>query len=54
MRGEPGMVMVLHPYGKDLNNYHLHILVTEGGLDEGGRWQSQEYSAQRVEKGVAV
>ena len=48
MRGEPGMVMVLHPYGKDLKvNYHLHILVTEGGLDEGGRWQSQEYISYR-------
>ena len=44
MRGEPGIVMVLHPYGKDLKvNYHLHILVTEGGLDEEYQWHSQGY-----------
>lgn len=44
MQGEPGIVMVLHPYGKDLKvNYHLHILMTEGGLDEGLEWQAQPY-----------
>jgi hypothetical protein len=41
---EPGMVVVLHPYGKDLKvNYHVHVLVTEGGLDEKGRWQEKSY-----------
>ena len=24
-------------------NYHLHVLVTEGGLNEVGEWQKQEY-----------
>ena len=44
MRGEPGIAMVLHPYGKDLKaNYHLHVLVTEGGLDEADQWQGQSY-----------
>lgn len=44
MIGEPGMAMVLHPYGKDLKaNYHLHVLVTEGGLDEDDQWQAQSY-----------
>jgi hypothetical protein len=44
MRGEPGIVMVLHPYGKDLKvNYHLHVLVSEGGLDKEGLWQEQSY-----------
>ena len=44
MRGEPGIVMVLHPYGKDLKaNYHLHVLVTEGGLDKADQWQEQSY-----------
>jgi hypothetical protein len=44
IRGEPGLVMVLHSYGKDLKvNYHLHILVTEGGLDETDRWHEQSY-----------
>lgn len=44
MRGEPGIVMVLHPYGKDLKvNYHLHVLVSEGSLDKEGLWQEQSY-----------
>lgn len=44
MRTEPGIAVVLHPYGKDMKaNYHLHVLVTEGGLDEQGRWQDQPY-----------
>jgi hypothetical protein len=44
IRGEPGMVMVLHPYGKDLKvNFHLHVLVTEGGLDEQGQFHEQGY-----------
>jgi hypothetical protein len=24
-------------------NYHLHVLVTEGGINEAGEWQKQEY-----------
>jgi hypothetical protein len=44
LKAQPGMVMVLHPYGKDLKvNYHLHVLVTEGGLTEKGDWQDQAY-----------
>jgi hypothetical protein len=44
MVGEPGIVMVLHPYGKDLKvNYHIHALVTEGGLNEDGEWEAQTY-----------
>jgi hypothetical protein len=36
--------MVMHPYGKDLKvNYHLHVLVTEGGLDERGQWREQVF-----------
>jgi len=36
--------MVLHPYGKDLKvNYHLQVLVTEGGLDEADSWHEQSY-----------
>jgi hypothetical protein len=46
---EPGMVVVMHPYGKDLKvNYHVHVLVTEGGLDEKGRWQGQSYVNYRA------
>jgi len=41
---EPGIVVVLHPYGKDLKvNYHVHVLVTEGGMDEEGWWQDRSY-----------
>ena len=51
MEGEAGIVMVLHPYGKDLKvNYHVHVLVTEGGLNEAGEWVAQpflNYSALR-------
>jgi hypothetical protein len=44
MKVEPGIVAVLHPYGKDLKaNYHIHVLVTEGGLDEAGRWQEKGF-----------
>ncbi len=40
----PGIVMVLHPYGKDLKaNFHLHVLVTEGGLKESGDWEEQSF-----------
>ncbi|MHB8628658.1 MAG: IS91 family transposase [Aggregatilineales bacterium] len=44
LKAEPGSVMVLHLYGKDLKvNYHLHVLVTEGGLNEAGEWESQPF-----------
>jgi ribosomal protein S27E len=35
----PGVVCVLHPYGKNLDlNPHVHVLATEGGLTEKGEW----------------
>jgi hypothetical protein len=35
----PGIVCVLHPYGKTLNlNPHVHVLFTEGGLTNEGKW----------------
>jgi hypothetical protein len=41
---ECGVVAVLHPYGKDLKvNYHVHVLVSEGGLDERERWRNKAY-----------
>jgi len=44
MKNQAGMVVTLHPYGKDLKvNYHLHVLVTEGGMDDAGKWQPQSY-----------
>jgi len=39
-----GAVVTLHPYGKDLKvNYHLHVLVTEGGMNQAGKWQAQSF-----------
>ena len=44
IKAEPGIVMVLHPYGKDLKaNFHLHVLVTEGGLNENEEWKEQRF-----------
>ena len=44
LEGEPGIVMVLHPYGKDLKvNYHVHVVVTEGGLNEAEEWVGQPF-----------
>ena len=44
MKNRPGMVVTLHPYGKDLKvNYHVHVLVPEGGMDEKGRWKAQSF-----------
>jgi hypothetical protein len=38
-RAVPGIVCVLHPYGKELNlNPHVHVLLTEGGLTKSGEW----------------
>lgn len=36
---KPGIVAVLHTYGKDLKfNPHIHCLVTEGGVKSNGEW----------------
>jgi len=49
LKAEPGIVMVLHPYGKDLKvNYHLHGLVTEGGLTEAGAWEDQPFLSYKA------
>ena len=35
----PGVICVLHPFGKNLKlNPHVHVLVTEGGLNCKGEW----------------
>ena len=44
MKCQAGVVVTLHPYGKDLKvNYHLHVLVTEGGMDNRGEWRAQSF-----------
>ncbi len=41
---EPGMIIVLHPFGKDLKtNMHVHMLMTEGGMTSGGSWIAMPY-----------
>ncbi|MCL1977410.1 MAG: transposase [Candidatus Bathyarchaeota archaeon] len=40
----PGVVCVLHPYGKELNlNPPVHVLLTEGGLTKAGEWVPVSY-----------
>lgn len=40
----PGVICVLHPYGKDLKfNPHVHVLATEGGLDSKNQWCKVSY-----------
>jgi len=49
IKTEPGIVMVLHPYGKDLKaNFHLHVLVTEGGINEDGDWEEQNFLSYKI------
>jgi hypothetical protein len=47
----PGVVCVLHLYGKDMKlNPHVHVLATEGGLTKKGEWvpvSFLEYGALR-------
>lgn len=39
-----GEILVLHPFGDDLKaNFHVHILISEGGLDEEGKWNATVY-----------
>lgn len=43
-KAEPGMIIVLHPFGRDLKtNMHVHMLMTEGGLTPRGKWVSMPY-----------
>lgn len=43
-RAVPGIVVVLHTYGKDMKfNPHLHCLVTEGGFKNNGIWVNLHY-----------
>jgi len=47
-KAAPGIVAVLHPYGKVLNlNPHVHVLATEGGLTEKGEWVPVTYLEYR-------
>jgi hypothetical protein len=48
-KAEPGIIMVLHPFGRDLKtNMHVHMLMTEGGLSAKGKWIPMPYIDYRV------
>jgi hypothetical protein len=48
-KAEPGMIMVLHPFGRDLkSNMHVHMLMTEGGLTPNGKWILMPYIDYRT------
>jgi hypothetical protein len=41
---EPGLILVVHTAGRASTwNPHLHLLITEGGLDKAGRWHDVYY-----------
>ncbi len=43
-----GVIVVLHPFGKDMRfQPHLHLLVTEEGFDQSGRFVRQEFFPAR-------
>lgn len=40
----PGLILVLHPFGDDLDPHpHVHILATEGGLSKNNQWASLDF-----------
>lgn len=40
----PGIIAVIHTFGSDLKwNPHVHILVTEGGVGNSGKWNDINY-----------
>ncbi|MDO9565224.1 MAG: transposase [Candidatus Desulfaltia sp.] len=48
-KADPGIIMVLHPFGRDLKtNMHVHMLMTEGGLTSGGQWVAMPYIDYRI------
>lgn len=40
----PGIIALIHYTGRDMKyNPHIHVLVTEGGLDCNGNWRKHSY-----------
>jgi hypothetical protein len=43
-RVRPGIISVVHFTGRDMKwNPHIHMIVTEGGLTQGGDWKEHSY-----------
>ncbi|MEK4230502.1 transposase [Solibacillus sp. FSL H8-0538] len=37
---KPGIITIIHTFGRDLKfNPHIHVLVTEGGMDSSNDWK---------------
>ena len=48
-KAQPGIIMVLHPFGRDLKtNMHVHMLMTEGGLASNGEWIEMPYIDYKI------
>ena len=48
-KAEPGIIMVLHPFGRDLKtNMHVHMLMTEGGLTKDEEWIAMPYIDYKI------
>ena len=44
----PGIVGTCHTFGRNLRfHVHVHLLVTEGGLQVGGKWQPMKFFPAR-------
>jgi hypothetical protein len=45
----PGVIAVLHTYGRDMRwNPHVHALVTERGFKSNGKWADVNFSPYRA------
>jgi hypothetical protein len=46
-----GVITIIHSYGYDLKwNCHVHLIVTEGGLTSGNRWQSWPWNRNKYQQ----
>ena len=40
----PGIIAAIHTFGRDLKwNPHVHLLITEGAMDEEGNFKKMDY-----------
>ena len=45
----PGIILALHTFGSKLEfNPHVHMIVTMGGLIEGGEWKDYDYTPYKM------
>lgn len=47
-KAKVGIIVIFHPFGKDMKfQPHLHLIITEGAFDRGGRFIKQEFVPAR-------